>query len=92
MRTITTPHVYYDKEDCEALDRMSPREVADILEGIEGTWMPSRPNAYYSLTNGTAEEAEFDFDLLRAIKAVDLAARMLRKAYPAENENKKERK
>lgn len=86
MRQYTDVRTYYTKADCDALDQMSKAEAADILENLEGTWMPGRPGAYYSLQAGAVEETEMDFDLLRAIKAVDLAAKWLRRAAAAEKE------
>lgn len=77
MRQSTEIHHYYTKEDCDALDSMSLEEIIRILSGLEGTWMPGRPAAYYELSAGRTDEAEFDFDLLKANKAVDLAVRRL---------------
>lgn len=78
MREYTHTHVYYTKDDCDALDRMPLSEVVAILERLEGTWMPGRPNEYYQLSAGRVDEAEFDFDLLKAHKAIDIAASRLR--------------
>lgn len=77
MREYVETKTYYTKEDCDALDSMPVSEVIEILSNLEGTWMPGRPNAYYELSSGRKEEAEMDFYLLRACKAVDRAVRLL---------------
>lgn len=71
----------YDAEDCQALDMMSKKEVAEVLDNIEGSWMPGRPNEYYS---GEGMN-EHDFSLLKVCKAIDLAAKWLKE--DAENDN-----
>lgn len=89
MRTVTQTKTYYDKADCEALDNMSIKQVVDILQNLEGGWLPGRPSAYYSLIGGSMEEAELDFGLLEANKAIDLAAKWLKeldKAKAAEGQ------
>lgn len=75
---MTQIKTYYDKADCEALDNMSIKQVIDILENLEGGWIPGRPSAYYNLISGSLDEAELDFSLLEANKAIDLAAKWLK--------------
>lgn len=64
----------YDAEDCEALKYMSKEEVADVLENLEGNWMPSRPSGYYA----DAQLNESEYHLLRYCIALDLATKYLR--------------
>lgn len=85
MKQITVTKTYYTKDDCNALDGMSTTDVIDILSGLEGTWMPHRPGAYYSLSAGSLHEAELDFDLLRACKAVEKAVALLKACDKAQS-------
>lgn len=79
MRTVTETRTFYNKIDCDALDHMTTKDVAAILRGIEGSYLPGRPTEYYKLCAGNAEEVEMDFDLLKICKAIDLAAAWLDK-------------
>ena len=79
MRTYAEIREAYGKEDCEALQAMPLSEAADLLDGIEGAWMPKRPGEYYDLMSGRIDEAELDFYLLKACIAIKIAARELRK-------------
>lgn len=72
MRTYTVTK--YGPEDYAALDNMSYAEVVELLEGLEGAWMPGKPAAYYS----GEEMDEHDYLLLKYCKALDLAAKWLR--------------
>jgi len=38
----------FGPDDYAALDYMSKEEVINSLENLEGSWMPGKPNAYYS--------------------------------------------
>jgi len=82
VREHTETHTYYNKGDCDALNGMPVSEVIAILSNLEGTWMPGRPSAYYSLATGSIQEAEMDFDLLRACKALDRAVQLLKQIGP----------
>ena len=72
MRTCTVTK--YGPEDYAAFDNMSKAEVADLLENLEGNWMPGRPSGYYS----GEELDEADYRLLKYCKALDLAAKWLK--------------
>lgn len=72
MRTYTVTK--YDPEDYAALDHMDKAEVAELLENLEGSWMPGRPASYYS----GVEMDERDYDLLKYCKALCLAAKWLK--------------
>ena len=72
MRTYTT--TLYGPDDYANLDNMSKAEVAELLENLEGGWLPHRPSSYYS----GAEMDESQFYLLKYCKALDLAAKWLR--------------
>lgn len=85
MRQYVETKTYYTKEDCDALNSMPVSEVIEILSNLEGTWMPGRPSAYYELSSGCRDEAEMDFYLLRACKALDRAVALL-SALPKEAE------
>ena len=90
MREYAETHRYYTKEDCDALDSMPLRELASVLDGIEGTWMPGRPHEYYELSAGRVEEAELDFGLLKACKAIDCAARIISRLAAEQEKKEKE--
>lgn len=64
----------YGPDDYAALDCMGKAEVAELLNGLEGRWVPSRPSAYYS----GEEMDEWDFYLLKCCKALELAAKWLK--------------
>lgn len=66
----------YGPEDYEALDGMSKKEVAELLDRLEGCWMPHRPSAYCS----GAEMDESDYMLLKYCKALDLAVKWLQES------------
>lgn len=74
MRTYTVTK--YGPEDYAALDNMSKAEVVELLENLEGSWLPGRPGAYYS----GDEMDEDDFYHLKYCKALDLAARWLKES------------
>lgn len=65
----------YGPDDYAALDNMSKVEVAELLENLEGSWMPGRPPGYYS----GAELDEHEYFLLKYCKALELAAKWLKK-------------
>ena len=72
MRSYTITK--YGPDDYAALDNMSKAEVAELLDAIEGSWMPGKPSGYYS-----GEELDEDeFFLLKYCKALDLAAKWLK--------------
>lgn len=72
MKTYTITK--YGPDDYAALDNMSKAEVADLLDNLEGRWMPGKPSGYYS----GKELDEADYLLLKYCKALDLAVRWLR--------------
>ncbi len=72
MRTYTVTK--YGPEDYDALDNMSKAEVVELLENLEGSWMPNRPSSYYS----GEEMDEGDYFILKCCKALDLAAKWLK--------------
>lgn len=72
MRTYTVTK--YGLDDYAALDNMSKTEVAELLENLEGSWMPGRPSGYYS----GEELDESEYFLLKYCKALDLAAKWLK--------------
>jgi len=72
MRTYTVTK--YGPEDYAALDNMGKAEVAELLENLEGSWMPGRPASYYS----GGEMDESDYNLLKYCKALCLAAKWLK--------------
>lgn len=72
MRSYTITK--YGPDDYAALDNMSKAEVAELLDAIEGSWMPGKPSGHYS-----GEELDEDeFFLLKYCKALDLAAKWLK--------------
>lgn len=72
MKTYTVTK--YGPEDYVALDNMSKAEVAELLENLEGSWLPGRPASYYS----GGEMDESDYNLLKYCKALYLAAKWLK--------------
>lgn len=72
MRTETK--TWYGPDDYASLDNMSKAEVVELLENLEGSWVPGRPSAYYS----GEEMEEWDYMLLKYCKALDLAAKWLK--------------
>ncbi len=78
MRTYTVTK--YGPEDYAALDNMSKAEVIELLENLEGRWLPGKPSGYYS----GDELDEMDYSLLKYCKALDLAVKWLKEA---EHEN-----
>ena len=72
MRTYTVTK--YGPDDYAALDNMSKAEVAELLENLEGSWMPGRLSGYYS----GKELDESEYFLLKYCKALDLAAKWLK--------------
>ena len=64
----------YGPDDYAVLDNMSKAEVAELLENLEGSWMPGRPSGYYS----GQELDESEYFLLKYCKALDLAAKWLK--------------
>ena len=72
MRTYTVTK--YGPDDYAALDNMSRAEVAELLENLEGSWMPGKPSGYYS----GKELDESEYFLLKYCKALYLAAKWLK--------------
>lgn len=71
---ITYTVTRYGPDDYAALDNMSKAEVAELLENLEGNWMPGKPSGYYS----GEELDESEYFLLKYCKALDLAAKWLK--------------
>jgi len=78
MYTVTK----YEPKDYESLDHMSKEEVINLLEALEGNWLPRRPSVYAK----HKELDELEYSLLKYCKAVELACKWLR------NEERKEEK
>ena len=74
MKTYTV--TMYGPDDYAALDDMGVNEVVELLDNLEGSWMPKRPLEYYS-----GEEMDDDnFWLLKCCKALDLAVKWLQES------------
>lgn len=64
----------YTHDDYASFDSMSKAEVAELLDNLQGSWMPGKPSGYYS----GEELDESEYFLLKYCKALDLAAKWLR--------------
>jgi len=71
---ITYTVTKYEPVDDAALDFMSKAEVIELLESLEGGWLPSKPSGYYS--GEDLDEGEYDD--LKYCKAIDLAIKWLK--------------
>lgn len=75
--------VEYDHSDCEEYRKnITIDEAIELLEYLEGNWMPSRPSVAYS---ETATCDEHDFELFKACVAVDYAIRELKQERERRN-------
>ncbi len=71
---ITYTVTKYGREDYEDFDNMSRAEVIELLENLEGSWVPKKPKAYYS----GGELDELDYYLVKCCKALELAVKWLK--------------
>lgn len=68
--------VVYDHDDCEEYRKnITIDEAIELLDYLEGRWMPNRPSVAYS---ETATCDEHDFELFKACVAIDYAVRVLK--------------
>lgn len=72
---------FYPAEDYNKLKTMPLREVIEILEGLEGNYIPPRPVEYYYDSLLT----ELEFDNLRNALAIDIAVNQLKKLEEKDN-------
>lgn len=84
----THEEIMYEAADYEELKNMSKAEVAEILNGLEDSWIPRRPGAYYS----GDDMDESDFWLLKCVMATKLAAKWLKEQARLEDEKCKKQR
>ena len=76
MKTYKT--TVYEKSDIDKLENMTNAEIADVLDGIEGSWMLGMPAVYFHMDD-YSECSESDYRLIEALAALSKAAEILRK-------------